>query len=78
MGAAQIGSVVDRHTAGQLYATLIFTVEGSIARQQQNVKTRARCVAFLDHVTKLTLHGMFDSQASGDNEWLTPITAFVT
>jgi hypothetical protein len=38
MGAAQIRSVVERHTAGQVSITLILTAEGSIALQTQNVK----------------------------------------
>src|SRR6266700_5523081 len=47
VGAAQIGSVVDRHTAGQLICTLIFTAEGSIAPQRPNVKRRRPCVVTL-------------------------------
>lgn len=65
MGAAQIGSVVHGHTAGQLYGTLILTVEGSIARLRQNVKTRARCVAFREYVTKFTVEAAFDGLSAG-------------
>jgi len=67
MGAAQIGSVVDGHTAGQLYATLILTVEGSIARCGPNVKTTAVCVAFKFCVTNLTASLRFGSAATWES-----------
>ena len=55
MGAAQIGSVVDAHTARQLYCTLILTVEGSIAPEDENVKRTGLCVAISSNVTKVTV-----------------------
>jgi hypothetical protein len=59
VGAAQIGSVVDAHTAGQLYCTLILTVEGSIALEDENVKSTGRCVAPSINVTKVTVGYVF-------------------
>src|SRR5215469_14793783 len=59
VGAAQIGSVVYAHTARQLYCTLILTVEGSIAPEDENVKRTGHCVAISINVTKLTLRDAF-------------------
>ena len=59
MGAAQIGSVVDAHTARQLYCTLILTVEGSIAPEGENVKSMGHCVAISINVTKVTVSYLF-------------------
>jgi hypothetical protein len=65
VGAAQIGSVVDRHTAGQLSCILIFTAEGSIAPQRPNVKSRRPCVVTLGDVTKITVLQKFEGPGSG-------------
>ncbi len=54
LGAAQIGSVVDRHTAGQLSCILIFTADGSIAPERRNVKRQRPCVVTLGDVTRIT------------------------
>ncbi|HYK32078.1 MAG TPA: hypothetical protein VEV63_08955, partial [Streptosporangiaceae bacterium] len=59
VGAAQIGSVVDAHTARQLYCTLILTVEGSIAPEDENVKRTGHCVAISINVTKVTISCVF-------------------
>ena len=61
MGAAQIRSVVDGHTAGQLICTLIITAEGSIALWKQNVKSRSRCVVTLGYVTRITVSIRFEA-----------------
>jgi hypothetical protein len=60
MSAAQIGSVVYRHTAGQFTGHLMLTADGSIARLRPNVKTHGQSVLISGKVTNITAVDAFE------------------